>query len=396
MSDGGHGALRGWDPGTRRVVDVRWRGATLVEVEATGAPTTAPPDGIPVVTPGLVDLQVNGFRGHDLNDGDVTPETVVAITTELAGVGVTTWVPTIVTATEDRIRHALDQVAQARDADPRVAAAVPFVHVEGPFISDHDGARGVHDPALVRPLDAAEVERWQSRHGLVGVVTVSPHTEDAPEQIRHIRAQGVAVSLGHTHATTDRLRAAVDAGAGLATHLGNGIPPLLPRHPNAIWTLLADDRVTAGIIADGHHLPPEVLTVMLRAKTADRAFVVSDSTALAGRPPGRYTSAVGGEVDVSADGRLSYVGTELLAGAGRHLADGLRHLVTEVGVPWEDALRLAVRTPARIVGEIVGSDAWVPGRLNPGARADLVLLEPSGADRGRVVGVVVGGARRDV
>ena len=114
------------------------------------------------------------------------------------------------------------------------------------------------------------------------------------DQIRRLRALGVAVSLGHTHATTAQLRAAVDAGAGLATHLGNGIPPLLPRHPNAIWTLLADDRVTAGIIADGHHLPPEVLTVMLRAKTADRAFVVSDSTALAGRPPGRYTSAVGG------------------------------------------------------------------------------------------------------
>lgn len=392
-------SLRGWDPESGQVVDVRWCGGTVTEVVRRRTVTPDPPDGEPVLSPGLVDLQVNGFQGYDLNDGEVTPDTVSVLTDALARVGVTTWVPTIVTATEDRIRHAIAQVTQARASDARVADAVPFVHVEGPFISDQEGARGVHDPTLVRPLDAGEVARWaepQGLVGLVGLITVSPHTDDAPDQIRRIRGLGVTVSLGHTHASTAQLRAAVDAGATLATHLGNGIPPLLPRHPNAIWTLLADDRVTAGIIADGHHLPGDVITVMLRAKTAARAFLVSDSTALAGRPPGRYTTSVGGQVDVSADGRLSFVGTDLMAGAGRHLADGLRHLVVEVGVPWRDAMRLAVSTPARVVSEARPDDAGgvSRGRLAPGAPADLVLLEPSGVDIGRVDTVVAGGVRQ--
>ncbi len=385
-------SLRGWDPTREAVVEVRWRGDTISEVTTLTERTTIPPDGEPVLAAGLVDLQVNGFRGLDLNEPEVSADTVIGMTEALAGVGVTTWVPTVVTTTEERVHHALGQVAAARAADPRVAAAVPFVHVEGPFISDQEGARGVHDPALVRPLDADEVARWSHRHDLVGVVTVSPHTADAPEQIRRIRSHGIGVSLGHTHATTDQLRAAVDAGATLATHLGNGIPSQLPRHPNALWTLLAEDRVTAGVIADGHHLPAEVLTVMLRAKGVDRLFIVSDSTALAGRPPGRYRTAVGGQVDVGADGRLSFVGTDLLAGAGVDLAHGLRHLVADLGLDWASALALATTTPGRVVAQTrLGRSTRPVGRLEAGGRADLVVLAPDGPDRGAVEAVVAGG-----
>jgi N-acetylglucosamine-6-phosphate deacetylase len=385
-------SLKGWDPTRGAVVEVRWRGDTISEVEPLSEHTAVPPDGEPVLSAGLVDLQVNGFRGLDLNAPEVSADTVVGMTEALAGVGVTTWVPTLVTNTEERIHHALGHVAAARAADSRVAAAVPFVHVEGPFISDQEGARGVHDPALVRPLDADEVARWLQGHDLVGMVTVSPHTADAPEQIRRIRTLGVGVSLGHTHATADQLRAAVDAGARLATHLGNGIPSQLPRHPNALWTLLAEDRVTAGVIADGHHLPAEVLTVMLRAKGVDRLFIVSDSTTLAGQPPGRYRTPVGGQVDVGADGRLSFVGTDLLAGAGVDLAHGLRHLVADLGLDWAPALALATATPARVVAQTrLGQVAGPGGGVRPGTRADLVLLAPDGPDRGAVETVVVGG-----
>ena len=167
-----------------------------------------------VLLPGLVDLQVNGFRGLDVNAPDVSPDDVVALTEELARVGVTTWVPTIVTAPEERIQHALEQVTLARDADPVVARAIPLVHVEGPFISDQDGPRGVHDGAAIRPLDAAEVQRWVAAHRVARMVTVSPHAADAPDQIRAIRALGVQVSIGHTHATPEQLRRAVDAGHG--------------------------------------------------------------------------------------------------------------------------------------------------------------------------------------
>jgi N-acetylglucosamine-6-phosphate deacetylase len=344
-----------------------------------------PAVGVPILSPGLIDAQVNGFRGSDVNGDDSTSEAIHRITAELAAVGVTSWMPTIVTASEESITAALRRVERARQDDPRVANAIPSVHVEGPFISDRDGSRGVHDVAQIRPIDAAEVERWQAAGARVGVVTVSPHQSDAAEQVSALCALGVTVAIGHTHATPEQIASAVDAGASLSTHLGNGIEPLIRRHPNAIWTQLADDRLVCGLIADGHHLPADTLEVMLRAKGPHGAFLVSDATALAGNPPGRYETAVGGVVDLTADGRLSYVGTELLAGAAASLADGLRHVlrVTTVGLP--QALRLVTENPARV---IPGARPGL-GTLRVGAPADFVLL----TENGDVLQVVQSGRR---
>ena len=347
-----------------------------------------PAEGIPILSSGLIDAQVNGFRGSDVNGGDSTSEDIQRITAELAAVGVTTWVPTIVTASEAAITEALHRIERARQEDPRVATAIPSAHVEGPFISDRDGPRGVHDLTQIRPIDAAEVERWQAAGARVGMVTVSPHQTDAAEQISALRALGVTVAIGHTHATPEQIASAVDAGASLSTHLGNGIESLLRRHPNAIWTQLADDRLVCGLIADGHHLPADTLEVMLRAKGPTGAFLVSDATALAGNPPGRYETAVGGNVELTPDGRLSYVGTDLLAGAAASLADGLKHVlrVTSVGLP--QALRLVTENPARV---IPGARAGL-GTLRIGAPADFVVL----ADDGSVLQVVQSGHRIEV
>lgn len=208
-----------------------------------------------MIAPGFIDGQVNGYGGLDVNSADVSPQTIINLSAELAKLGVTTWVPTIVTASEEAITVALEQIKRACDIDPTTRAAIPCVHIEGPFISDQDGPRGVHDAAFVRPLDADEIRRWLRASGMVGIVTVSPHTPDAPAQIARIRELGVEVAIGHTHASPEQITAAITAGARLATHLGNGIATTLPRHPNALWTQLADDRLTAGLIADGHHLP---------------------------------------------------------------------------------------------------------------------------------------------
>lgn len=331
-------------------------------------------EGIPILSAGLIDGQVNGFLGLDVNGADTGSEAIQQITTELAMVGVTTWVPTIITASEESISEALRRIEQARKADPLVAKAIPSVHIEGPFISKNDGPRGVHDLEQIRPIDTAEVQRWQAVGARIGIMTVSPHQANAAEQISQLCALGITVAIGHTHATPGQIVAAVDAGASLSTHLGNGIESLIRRHPNPIWTQLADDRLSCGLIADGHHLPADTLEVMLRAKGPDRAFLVSDATALAGNPPGRYETAVGGVVDLSIDGRLSYLGTDLLAGAAASLADGLRHVlrVTTSGLP--QALRLVTENPARI---IPGARAGL-GTLRVGAPADFVLLTESG------------------
>lgn len=338
---------------------------------------------LPVLAPGLVDTQVNGYAGLDLNGDDVTPSTLAALTDRLRAVGVTTWVPTVITAPEERILHALDCIRRARAADPRVRDAIPCAHVEGPFISPDDGARGVHDLEWIRPLDAEEVERWR-RAGPVGIVTVSPHADHSAEQIARIAGTGIAVSIGHTSADHAHILAAVDAGARLATHLGNGIPTMLPRHPNAIWSLLADERITAGLIADGHHLPAETLVAMIRAKGDRGVFLVSDLTAIGGLSAGAHTTPVGGRVVLSDDLRLSHAGSDLLAGAAATLMDGVRRLAGLPAIGLATALRLSTENPARIVP----GHRSALGRLEPGAPADLVLL---GGDELRIDDVFVGG-----
>ena len=371
--------VEGLDPVTGEVLAIECSNAVVTGIRRRGRTTDLT---LPYVAAGLVDLQVNGYAGHDVNAETVEVDDVAAITGALAEEGVTSWVPTIVTATEDRIRHALRVVSEARK-DPLLAAAIPFASVEGPFLSDLDGPRGVHDLSSIRPNDSDEVGRWAAE-GPVGIVTVSPHWPDSPAAIQRIVAAGVAVSSGHTHADTAQIRAAVDAGATLSTHLGNGIFPDLPRHPNPIWSQLAEDRLAAGFIADGHHLPAETLSVMLRAKPAGTAFVVSDATALAGMPPGRYRTPVGGDVELTEDGRLSPVGTKILAGAARSLVPALPFLVGSVGLSLAQAVSLATSVPGGVVARISGA---TPGRLAIGARADLVLVEQTGV----VVGVVSGG-----
>lgn len=328
-------------------------------------PADVPADA-PHLVPGLVDLQVNGYGGFDVNGADVTPEAVVGMVAALARVGTTTVVPTVITGSPAHMLGSLRAIRSAVESDADVAAAVPWVHLEGPSLSPVDGPRGAHELAQIRPPDLAELDAWQdAAGGLVGMVTLSPHHEGTEAYVRGAVARGVRVAVGHTHAGPEQIRAAVDAGARFSTHLGNGIQAELPRHPNAIWTQLADDRLTAGFIADGHHLPDDTLAAMLRAKGPERAFVVSDSVALAGSEPGRYEAPVGGAVELSEDGRLCVAGTPYLAGAAVPLL-GCLETLHRIGCDLPRALELTSELPGRIAGR--------GGRLAVGQRADVLEL----------------------
>jgi N-acetylglucosamine-6-phosphate deacetylase len=367
--------ITGRDPATGHSLTVSVEDGRIAAIEE------GPPGEAAWLSAGLVDLQANGSAGIDLNGRDLAPEAVARLTAVLRIAGVTTFLPTLITASEASITAALAAIAEARAGDPLVAHAIPAIHVEGPHISPEDGPRGAHPRDQVRPPDLTEFERWQAAcGGLVGLVTLSPHHPGAPDYIRALAARGVGVAIGHTDASPAQIAAAVEAGAALSTHLGNGIAAMLPRHPNPIWSQLADDRLTATFIADGHHLPAEVFRAMLRAKGLDRAVLVSDATALAGLPPGLYDQPIGGRVELTPDGRLGVAGTPFLAGAARPLKQDVALAIEMAGISLACALRLATVNPGRFVGG--------RGRLVPGASADLIRFHWTPGDRDLVVETV--------
>lgn len=319
--------------------------------------------------PGLVDLQVNGFHGWDLNAADLSVETVVELVRAEWAYGVTTFCPTLITASEESLLAALSTIRRAREEHPEIASTMLRVHIEGPHISSAPGARGAHHPEFMRPPSVAEFDRWQDASGgMVGIVTVAPELRGITEYVRAVSDRGVVVGLGHCDAAPEHVAAAVQAGARLSTHLGNGTPLLHPRHPNHIWAQLAEDRLNASFIGDGHHLPADTLTVMLRAKGLDRSILISDSAALAGLPPGDYATPVGGQVTVGNDGRLVMTGSDLLAGSSSCLLDCLNWVIGHTEVSVASAAELATHNPARLMG-------WTDrGVISVGARADIAVL----------------------
>lgn len=351
--------IEGRDPRSGRSMSVTMEAGVVTEIEEGKCESDL------YLSTGFVDLQVNGYAGFDLNAKGILTDTVVGLVEAMLAKGVTCFLPTLITAPEEEIRSRLKVIADARSSHAKVGACIPFVHLEGPHISALDGYRGAHPADAIRPPSIAEFDRWQEASGgIVGMVTLSPHFSDSVEYIEALVKRGIHVAIGHTHASPEQISRAVDAGAGVSTHLGNGIAQEIPRHRNPIWRQLADDRLTATFIADGHHLPQDVLKVMLRAKGIAHSVLVSDSVGLAGMPAGSYTTAVGGEVELQPDGRLCMRGSDLLAGATASLAQCIGNVVRATGISLEDALTMVTVNPGRFAGG--------RGQLSRGLRADLV------------------------
>ncbi len=324
------------------------------------------------IAPGLLDIQVNGYAGHDVNALHVTPQIIIDLAHALWKRGVTAFCPTVITQSEAHICHALQAIAAACKADPLIAHSIPCIHVEGPYISPEDGPRGAHPLEHVRPPDLDEYYRWQeAAEGRIGIITLSPEYPVTPEYVRAVTADGVIIALGHTGADEEHIRAAVDAGAHLSTHLGNGSHAQIKRHPNYIWEQLAEDRLTASFICDGHHLPPSVMKAMLRAKGIERSILVSDAVAIAGLEPGIYRTAVGGQVELLPSGRLNLYGTPYLAGSSSSLPECIANVVRYAGMTLLDAVRMASANPVQLLGL---DSQHKRGSVRSGAAADLTLF----------------------
>jgi len=325
------------------------------------------------IGPGLVDLQINGFRGLDFNTLPVADDLPGRVTRELWSEGVTSYYATVITNSPDAIEGCVSAIARACQHDEDAAAGIAGIHLEGPFISPEDGPRGAHEKRYVTAPDWKKFQRWQkAAGGRIRLITMSPEWPGSAAFIRRCADSGVTVSVGHTAASVEQIRYAVAAGASMSTHLGNGCHLTLPRHPNYVWEQLAQDALAACIIADGFHLPDSVIKAIMRVK-GPNALLVSDAVYLSGLKPGRYTTHIGGKVVLTDDGRLHLAkNPELLAGSVQMLVRSVEHLIraglSDPGEAWE----MASTRPAFAMRL-----AQARG-LEPNAPADLCVFDREG------------------
>jgi N-acetylglucosamine-6-phosphate deacetylase len=323
------------------------------------------------LVPGFVDTHVHGGGGANFTSA-THAETATAVDLHRRH-GSTAVVASLVTAASDEL---LRQVRGL--ADDVGTGLIDGIHLEGPWLSTK--RCGAHQPALMRDPDPAEIDRvLEAGGGAVRMVTIAPERDGALAAIRQLVAAGVVAAVGHTEATYDQTRAAIDAGATVGTHLFNAMRPVDRREPGPVVALLEDPRVTVEVIADGVHLAPAIYRHVTRSAGAERVSLVTDAMAATGMADGRYHLGPLG-VDV-VDGVASVAGTDTIAGSTATMDRVFRFAVEHGGLPHDEALQVAVRqsslNPARALGlPAVG--------LVPGANADVAVLN-SGL---RVVGVL--------
>ena len=356
---------------------------TIVEIASQsarpiprGLETVEFPDAI--LAPGFVDIHIHGGAGHDVMDADTAG--AQALERLLVRHGVTSYFPTTVTGPLDQILSALDRLAARIDqAEGGATAGMPQaqalgIHLEGPFLSHI--RRGVHPPEnLERPSLELFDRFWQAARGRIRFLTIAPELEGAMEVIAEAAGRGVCVSLGHSDADFNVTQAAVGAGARHATHAFNAMRPLDHREPGIIGEMLTDRRLSGDIIVDGVHLNPAIVELFLKAKGADSAVLITDATSATGMPEGRYR--LGSMVVEVKDGRCVSEGR--LAGSVLTMDRAVRNVMQFARWDLQQAVRLASLNPAR-VAQLVDR-----GKLEAGARADIVVLTSTGEVQATIV-----------
>lgn len=298
-----------------------------------------------------VDLQINGYGGVDFNAPGLTVEQVIAVTDRLECDGTHGYLPTIVTGNPETTVETLRVIAAARKRSARCERNILGVHLEGPFISSEMGAVGTHPIEWVAKPSRELFDRFQDAgNGLVRLVTVAAEVPGMPEFVKWLSSQGVVVSLGHQMASTpDDVRPCIEAGAKAFTHLGNGIPNMIPRHDNIIFTALAEDRASVMFIPDGHHLPDAMLKVYTRAVPLKRLIAVSDAQYPAGMPPGEY-DVCGAHARLEPNGLLWNPSRNCLVGATTPMAAMMKLLQDRIGLSMDECIAIGRDNPRALIG----------------------------------------------
>lgn len=299
--------------------------------------------------PGFVDLQVNGYKGISFSSLDLTEERLLFACHELIQQGTVAFLPTIITAPLDVYQQNLALIAKVMQHDD-LKDHILGIHVEGPFISGNDGARGAHHAEWVRKPDIKLLDQlYEWAEGKIKLLTIAAEIEGADALCHHAVDLGITVSLGHQMATYEDLNRLVASGASSLTHLGNGLPKLLPRHENPLWAGMAHDDLIAMIIADGHHVPPPILKAIIRTKGISKLIVVSDASPISGLPPGRYNT-LGNDAILDASGVLYNPDTGYLVGSSSTMLECINFLASLELMPVEDLLKVGFYNPLSLLG----------------------------------------------
>lgn len=341
------------EPGTLIVADGRIERVVRGHERDGNLPATVAEAEI--VSPGLIDLQVNGANGAEVG-GDAGA--IEGVSRWLAQTGVTAWLPTVVTADAGFYPGVFDAYARV---DTSVGATPLGLHLEGPFLAPV--RKGAHQLRYIEAATNELFESWLAQES-IRLVTLAPERAGGLDRIRRLANRGIVVSLGHTDATYDEFCSGVDAGASKATHLFNAMSPMHHRLPGAMIAAMTDDRVTAGLIPDAVHAHPASVRLALRAKGPERIVIVSDMMSAIGFGPGRYE--LGGQT-VLVDGSTARLEDGTLAGSVLTMDGAVRNLVEWADVPLATALQMCTQVPADVLGD------RTRGRLIVGARADLAL-----------------------
>lgn len=334
----------------------------------------------PFVAPGLFDLQINGHSGIWFCASDLTVPRALSAIKAYSAHGVTRMCPTLVTNSFESLSTGFRTLRQACEQEAWADKMVPGFHLEGPYFSAEEGPRGAHPPEHIRPAKWDEFQRWQEiAGGRIRLVTLAPEAVGAVPFIQAAVKSGVRIAIGHTAANAEQIQAAVDAGAVLSTHLGNGSHGMLRRHPNYIWEQLGEARLAASLITDGHHLPPSVVRSIVRAKGVRQSIITCDASGWAGCAPGLHENELG-KVQVLPSGKIVVAGQEqYLAGSGSGTMTCVERALEFTGLSLREAFDMAGSNPARLLG-------FEDYTLRQNSRADLVVFRDS---RAQGAGLVV-------
>lgn len=318
------------------------------------------------ISPGLIDVQINGYLGVDFSSKNLTVDDVRKSVRALWKEGVTSFFPTLTSNPDNLLKQNFGILSQAMD-DPEIGHSIAGFHLEGPYISPVEGYRGDHPEKYIRKPDWHEFSGYQhAANHAIKLITIAPEVEGALQFINKCIEDGIIVSLGHHNASASVIEKAADAGAKMSTHLGNGCANEINRHANPLWPQLADDRLTPSIIADGYHLRKEEIKSFYKVKGPEHTILVSDMVDLAGMSPGEYKK--GNQIFLLTPNVVKYPAENVLAGAASSLRRCVGNIMKFTGCSLKDAIQMGSGNPARMFGL---SDL---GEISVGKRADIITF----------------------